>query len=143
MEEVNRVEVVRQNLTKEMIAEVTDTFNMLADHHGRINQNKLHLCLKALGMNINEALDHCKHLPETVDLIKFAEIAHDCMRHSSWAATEMNEAFTLFDADNSGKLTNLELKRFFNKIGENLSMAELEDQLREYETDGEVHVSLS
>lgn len=62
------------------------------------------------------------------------------MKQPNWAANEMNEVFAIFDKDNSGNIDPTELRRVFTRLGENLLETELEDQLREFDIDGDLEV---
>jgi calmodulin len=139
----NQSDLVRQCLTKEMTIELMETFNSVADASGKFSWQKLPLVLKALGMNINESNEASGgFLQEDITLDKFLQIVTDCMKHPNWAANEMNESFHLFDKGSNGFIEPPELKRVFNKIGEKLSETELQDQLREFDIDGDLQVSL-
>lgn len=136
-------EIVRQTLTKEMTVELEETFNTLADATGKVSYQKLPLALRALGMTLNESNEAAGFQQEDVTIDKFLQIVTDCMKHPNWAANEMNESFALFDKDNNGFIEPPELKRVFTKLGEKLTDAELEDQLREFDIDGDLQVRRS
>lgn len=139
----NFSEVVRQSLTKEMIIEVEETFHMAADSNGVLPLSKLPLALKALGMSVND-LGNSSSIDEegVVDLDRFIQIVADCILSPNWASSEMTESFALFDKDGNGYLDPKELRRVFTRLGETISETELEDQLREYDIDGDFEVSL-
>lgn len=134
-------EVVRQMLTKEMTVELEETFNSVADATGKLSYQKIPLVLKSLGMTMNESNEAAGFLQDDINLDKFLQIVTDCMKHPNWAANEMNESFALFHKDNKGFIEPPELKRVFAKLGEKLTDAELEDQLREFDLDGDLQVS--
>lgn len=48
-----------------------------------------------------------------------------------------HQAFGIFDKDGNGYLDAVEMKRVMNKMGEELTEAEIEDQLRHYDIDGD------
>ena len=137
----NNAEAIRQILTKEMTQVVEETFAMVADNTGKMPYSKLPLALKALGMNINESNEGGAFQQDDINIDKFMQIVTDCMKHPNWAANEMNEVFTLFDKDRNGFIDPPELKRVFLKLGEKLTETELEDQLREFDIDGDLQVS--
>ena len=135
-------EVLRANLTREMLEEVTEAFQQAADPTTQmITINRLPLVLKAFGMSIQEA-DSCK-IPSEIDLDKLIEIVIICMKSPHWAANEMNESFEIFDKDGSGYIDPAELRRVFNRIGENLMEVELDDQLREVDIDGDLQMAIA
>jgi calmodulin len=136
-------ESLRQNLTKEMFVELEETFKMVADSTGKMPLNKLGLALKAIGMSFNETPeDFSKYQSEGIDMDKFIQVTLDCMKHPNWAANEMSESFSLFDKDGNGFVDPSELRRVFARVGENLTEVELEDQLREFDIDGDLQVML-
>ncbi len=65
------------------------------------------------------------------------------MKHPNWAANEMTESFGLFDKDGNGFVDPSELRRVFARLGENLLETELEDQLREFDIDGDLQVRVN
>lgn len=133
-------ESLRQNLLKEMFTEVEETFNAVADSNSMMPPAKLPLALKALGMSLGDVEDVKNHT-EDIDLDKFIEIVLSCMKKPNWAANEMHEVYAIFDKDGSGNIDVTELRRVFHRLGENLMETELQDQLREFDIDGDLEVS--
>ena len=132
------------NLTKEMLREVEDVFNMVVDADGHMPYHKLPLALKSLGMSLNETNEDLTYYQtEGLSQDKFISIVVDCTQHPNWAANEMNEAYGLFDKDGNGFIDPSELKRVFNKIGEKLTDLELEDQLRAVDIDGDCQMVIA
>jgi Ca2+-binding EF-hand superfamily protein len=135
-------ETLRSNLTNEMLVEVEETFSLAMDQTtGTIPSNKLPLVLKAMGMNIQDADD--VKIPAEVDLDKLVEIVIVCTKQPGWAANEMNESFAIFDKDASGYIDPIELRRVFMRIGENLNEQELDDQLKEFDIDGDMEMAVA
>jgi calmodulin len=139
----NRVnnESLRQNLTREMLVEVEETYYAVSEATGVLPIAKLPLALKALGMSLNEA--ELKIEVDSIDFDKFLEVVLICMKHPNWAANEMSESYALFDKDDVGNIGPNELRALFARLGENLLQTELEDQLREFDVDGDLLVRLS
>ncbi|RYH12830.1 hypothetical protein EON65_37180 [archaeon] len=130
---------LRQNLTKEIFFEVEDTFNLACEPSGQLPVSKLPLALKAMGMSMNEA--DIEIGSDDMDFEKFLEIVLNCMKHPNWAANEMSESYSLFDKEAAGTIGPAELRSVFTRIGENLMESELEDQLKEFDIDGDLMVS--
>ena len=65
------------------------------------------------------------------------------MQKPNWAAEEMNECFRLFDVDGNGYVEPKEIRKAFTKIGETLADSEAEDQLREFDIDGDCQVNIN
>ena len=62
---------------------------------------------------------------------------------TTWCAAETTEAYTVFDYDKSGYLDPSEIKRVFTQLREDLSLSEIEDQLRKFDANGDMVMSLS
>ena len=54
----------------------------------------------------------------------------------------MQESFCIFDKDKNGSLDAIELKRVFTKLGESLTDKEMEDQIREFDVDGNGEIGI-
>lgn len=135
---------LRQNLTKEMMEEVAETFACACEPGCEMMPlSKIPIALKALGMSIIEVDDErlLRAEEKEIDLDRFVEIVLSCTKHANWAANEMGESYGLFDKDNTGNIGPKELRVVFARIGENLLEREVEDQLREFDIDGDLMVS--
>jgi calmodulin len=134
----NISEFARQNLTKEMLLEAEDTFRMVCDSNGFITHEKLNLAFKALGLNLEEN----KNVIEDVamDLDKFLLVVYESMRDNKWIANELTETYNIFDCDGNGCIDPDEVRRVFFKLGENITDSEINDQMREYDIDGDCQV---
>ena len=76
-----------------------------------------------------------------IDEDSFIQLVVQCQDKPNWCAVEMNESFFLYDVDGNGYVDPKEIKRTFAKLGESLAESEAEDQLREYDIDGDNEVS--
>lgn len=134
-------ESLRENLTKEMLAELEETFESAAEANGVLQLSRLPLALKALGMSMSES-DPALHTKE-IDLERFLEIVQTCMKHPTWAANEMSESYALFDRHAAGNIGPGDLRTVFSRLGENLLETELRDQLREFDIDGDLLMAVA
>lgn len=132
-------EALRLNLTREMFAEVEETFRAACEVSGILTASKLPLALSALGMSLHY-LEETRNYNDGVDLDGFVEIVLACMKHPNWAVNEMNETFAIIDKDKSGNIDPQELRRIFARLGENLMDTEVADQVREFDIDGDYEV---
>ena len=99
------IEATRSSiLTKEMLTEVTETFNMLADDNNLVLYSKLPLALKALGMSMGDTDLVTGAMMDTFTLEKFISIVIACTQKPNYAVNEMNESYRIFDRDNNGML---------------------------------------
>jgi Ca2+-binding EF-hand superfamily protein len=131
-------ESLRGILTKEMFEEVEDTFKMVCDSRGIMPQSKLNLALKALGMSLHDADD--AKIPNDIDLDAFIELIEKCLQKPNWAANEMGEVFAIIDKDRSGNIDPNEVRRILTRLGENVMELEIEDQLRQFDKNGDYEV---
>lgn len=127
-------------MTNELYMEVLDIFKTLSEHNGYeyFEPSKLGISLKALGFDtMNDHAINRSNQQEFIDMKEFCKIVADHLDNSSWCASEMSEAFLIFDKDGNGYLDPIELKRVFTKLGESLTDTEMEDQLKEFDIDGD------
>ena len=127
-------------MTNELYMEVLDIFKTLSESNGYeyFSPNKLSIALKALGFDImNDNGVTRSNTTENIEMKEFCKIVADHLDNSAWCASEMAEAFLIFDKDGNGYLDPIELKRVFTKLGESLTDTEMEDQLKEFDIDGD------
>ena len=118
----------RKKLTKAVLEEAIDTFNLVADGFSTFDINRLHIALQSLGLSTK--VDQNKSFDDTItiDLETFLEVVSTCVADPNWALSETQEAFIIFDREESGVLEKNDLKRVFTKLGEILSDKDLDNQ---------------
>lgn len=118
----------RRKLTKVELEEAIDTFNLVADGCSSFDINRLHIALQSLGLSTK--IDQNKSFEDTitVDLETFLAVVCTCVGDPNWALSEIQEAFTIFDREESGVLEKNDLRRVFTKLGEILSDKDLDNQ---------------
>ena len=134
----NRVvnEALREHVTKEMLLEVQDTFDILADPQtGLMPITKLALALKAF--DLTPDLVDSVRIPAEFDVDKFLEIIIVGTKNPLWCANEMSEVFRIFDKNESGYLERDEIRTIFSRLNETYNETEIADQLREFDLDGD------
>lgn len=72
----------------------------------------------------------------TIDFAEFLTLMARKMKTQDSEA-EIQEAFKVFDTDNSGKISATELRQVMEKLGEKLSDQEVEDMIREADINGD------
>lgn len=72
----------------------------------------------------------------TIDFPEFLTLMARKMKAQDSEA-EIIEAFKVFDKDSSGKISADELRQVMNNLGERLSDAEVEEMIREADTNGD------
>lgn len=138
-------EYASKYLTKEMAEEVYDTFQTVSYLPNQMQPSKLSLALRALGM---EATTDEMAMYQSVDgegsnissELFTRIVAHQLMLHPHWAVREMAEVFGMFDRDGHGFVVASEMRKLFSKYGETLEQVEAEDQLREFDIDGDAQM---
>lgn len=119
-------------MTNEFYTEVIDVFKLLSDNFGSdyFPSRQLPTALKVLGLDVlSDVATVRSNQDEPIDLKEFVKIVADHIDSSQWCFNEMNEAFSIFDKDNNGFISPLDIKRVFTKINETLTGAEIEDQV--------------
>lgn len=132
---------IRSHYTKEMLREVEDIFNTCADDAGFIYTSQLNLAMKALGLTVNDA--DAALLRPKMDIDAFCAFALSGIHSSSWAAAEIHESFDLFDEHSQGVIGPKELRVVFARMGENILESEINDQLKEFDIDGDLMMALA
>jgi Ca2+-binding EF-hand superfamily protein len=133
----------RQTLTKEMIAELDETFSMLVNDIGVMPYSKLPLALFALGMKMSESNESgtSQQLQYDLSFDRFMQVVVDCMERPNWAANEMSETFYTFDKALKGYIDEVDVMRLFNKLGEKMTEEEIMEQLQEVDLNRNMQIS--
>ena len=136
---------VRKNFTKEMLIELNETYEDARDGNNEVHYHTLPLIFKALGLEMNSEVESVIRVKsnEILEINEYLGIIYSVTSTStSWCATETNEAYCVFDYDKSGFLDPSEIKRVFTQIKEDLTLSEIEDQLRKFDANGDMVMSL-
>lgn len=136
-------ESLKALLTKEMFTEVEETFEMCCEDSGSFPVSKLPTVLKALGMSMHDVEPALLQNIQSIDFERFIEVITSCLKQPNWAAQEMTEGFALFDRESAGNITPGDLRVVFARLGENLLEKELEDQIREFDIDGDLQMAVA
>lgn len=73
--------------------------------------------------------------------IDFEEFVIMMQRNHMSKEEELKQAFKLFDTNNDNYISAEELKKVMVNLGENLTMEEIEEMIREADVDGDGQVS--
>lgn len=128
-------------LTEDQIRELRQAFDVFDyDHAGVISSKKMGEVMRSLGQNPTEA--EIYDLVDEIDIdgngeIDFLEFLQ--MMATKYPATnsdeDLIEAFKIFDSNDNGVITSNELRRIMQNLGERLTDEEIEDIMREVDTD--------
>eukprot|EP00168_Porphyra_purpurea_P010484 TRINITY_DN25_c0_g1_i2.p2 TRINITY_DN25_c0_g1~~TRINITY_DN25_c0_g1_i2.p2 ORF type:complete len:152 (-),score=64.87 TRINITY_DN25_c0_g1_i2:53-508(-) len=137
-----------QDLSEETIREFKEAFALFdKDGDGTITSTELGAVMRSLGQQPTEAA--LKQMISEVDAdgsgtIDFAEFLTLMSRKmkSADSQAEILEAFKVFDKDNSGKISADELRQVMNNLGEKLSDEEVNEMIREADTNGDGEIDV-
>jgi len=134
---------VRQGLDEEQVEELREAFNLFdTEHSGTIDARELKAALRALGFEVKKE-DVRRMLTEIgkdptlqVDFNDFCEMMRGRMADKNSKA-EIDKVFSLFDEDETGKISFRNLKRIAQELGEHLTDDELQEMIEEADRDGD------
>ncbi|KAL3874254.1 hypothetical protein ACJMK2_037294 [Sinanodonta woodiana] len=131
------------DFTDEQIEEFKETFSLFdKDDIGSIPSKELGNVLRALGQSPTEAeVDDMTNRIDTegngtLTFDEFLVILEKTMKDTD-PETELREAFKIFDKDNDGFISNSELRHWLTTLGEKLTDEEVEEMIKETDTDGD------
>ncbi|KAI6040790.1 calmodulin-like protein [Pisolithus marmoratus] len=133
---------------EEQIAEFKEAFSLFdQDGDGRITKDELGTLMRSLGQNPTEAelqnmigaID--ADADGTIDFQEFLTMM-ELMTRDTDGEKEMREAFNVFDVDGNGYVSAAELQQVMTRLGERLTRADVEEMIREADTNGDGEISL-
>jgi len=136
----------KDKLTDEQVSEFKEAFSLFdKDGDGQITTKELGTVMRSLGQNPSEA--ELRDMINEVDAdgsgtIDFPEFLTMMARKIKDTDTEeeLREAFKVFDRDGNGYISAAELRHVMTSIGEKLSESEVDEMIREADSnnDGQV-----
>lgn len=135
-------------MSEEQIAEFKEAFSLFdKDSDGKITTKELGTVMRSLGQNPleSELTDMINEVDINSDgLIDFPEFLTMMARKmkDTDSEAEIAEAFKVFDRNGDGKISAAELRHVLTLIGEKLSDADVDQMIREADTnnDGEIDI---
>lgn len=132
-----------ENLTEEQIAEFKEAFLIFdKDGDGSISTKELGTVMRSLGQNpTEEELEiMIREVDEdgsgTIDFKEFLGLIAKKMQDCD-SEDDLVDAFRAFDIDGNGCISANELKYVLANVGEKLTEEEIEEMIRETDTDGD------
>ena len=130
------------NLTQEQIAEFKEAFALFdKDGDGTITTKELAIVMRSLGQNPTQAevQDMINEVDcdgnGTLDFTDVLSMMGRKMRDTD-SEEEISEAFKVFDRDGNGFISIAEMKHVMTNLGEKLSDVEIDEMIKEANTDG-------
>ncbi|KFP30459.1 Calmodulin, striated muscle [Colius striatus] len=134
-----------EQLTERQIAEFKEAFSLFdRDGDGRISSAELGTAMRSLGRNPTEAelRDMVREADGSgsVDFGEFLALMARKMRASD-SEEGIREAFRVFDKDGNGYISAAELRHVMTKLGEKLTDEEVDEMIKEADSnnDGQVN----
>ena len=135
----------RGNVQKKEYTQAFEVFDK--DKDGFVTRQELKTIMRSLGQNPSE--DDIEEMMVTADANQDGKISYDEFMtlisnqiKSSEDVDEMSEAFAVFDVDKDGFITKSELRQVMNRLGENLTDAQLTAMIKEADTDNDGKISI-
>ena len=143
-----------KQLTEEQISVFREVFSLYDEECDEtIHTKSLGIVLQSLGQNLNK--DELKAITHEVDpnghgVINFHQFLVLMARHLKEEAAEsrdgeeeekLREAFRIFDHDDSGFISEADLRHLMTKLGENLTDEEISEMVSQADKDHDGQVS--
>lgn len=130
-------------LTEEQIAEFKDAFNLFdKDGDGTISTAELGTVMRSMGQNpteqeLTEMISEVDNDDSgSIEFPEFLKLMTEKMA-SSDPEQDMRDAFKVFDKNGDGVITATELRYVMTNLGEKMTDEEIDEMLREADTDGD------
>ncbi|XP_002733157.1 calmodulin-like isoform X2 [Saccoglossus kowalevskii] len=135
------------DLTEEQLSELKEAFSLFdIDGDGTINAKELGTVLRSLGQNPTDK--EVEEMIEEVDVdgsgsIEFPEFLMMMAGKFNETTTDkdLNDAFKIFDTENTGFISVDELKHLMTTMGERLSEEEMDEMVADANADSEGKVN--
>jgi calmodulin len=135
------------SLTEDKINEFKEAFEIFEkDKDGYITTKELGDIMKNLGQTPSEAelQDMINEVDidgnGTIDFKEFLGLMARKMRDND-SEEELIEAFKVFDRDGNGLISNVELQHVMASLGENVTMDEVDEMIKEADLDGDGYIN--
>ncbi|XP_014224657.1 calmodulin-A-like isoform X2 [Trichogramma pretiosum] len=130
-------------LTEDQVAEFKEAFMLFdKDEDGTITMAELGVVMRSLGQrpSENELRDMVNEVDQdgngTIEFNEFLQMMSKKMKGAE-GEDELREAFRVFDKNNDGLISSVELRHVMTNLGEKLSEEEVDDMIKEADLDGD------
>jgi calmodulin len=136
-------------LTEERIGVLKEVFSLFdANGDGTITADKLGAVMTALGQRPTATelremirLAHDDDQKDTIDFLDFLTLMASNPKGADEQEAGIREAFKVFDKDGNGFISAADLRRVLTNLGEKITDEEVEDMVREADTDGDGRIN--
>ncbi|OXU26936.1 hypothetical protein TSAR_000449 [Trichomalopsis sarcophagae] len=130
-------------LTEDQVAEFKEAFMLFdKDEDGTITMAELGVVMRSLGQRPSETelRDMVNEVDQdgngTIEFNEFLQMMSKKMKGAE-GEDELREAFRVFDKNNDGLISSVELRHVMTNLGEKLSEEEVDDMIKEADLDGD------
>ncbi|XP_066140685.1 calmodulin-like isoform X5 [Euwallacea fornicatus] len=134
-------------LSEDQVAEFKEAFMLFdKDEDGTITMAELGVVMRSLGQRPTETelRDMVNEVDQdgngTIEFNEFLQMMSKKMKDAD-GEEELKEAFRVFDKNNDGLISNIELRHVMTSLGERLSEEEVDDMIKEADLDGDGQVN--
>ncbi|CAH1136121.1 unnamed protein product [Ceutorhynchus assimilis] len=134
-------------LSEDQVAEFKEAFMLFdKDEDGTITMAELGVVMRSLGQRPTETelRDMVNEVDQdgngTIEFNEFLQMMSKKMKDAD-GEEELKEAFKVFDKNNDGLISSLELRHVMTSLGERLSEEEVDDMIKEADLDGDGQVN--
>ncbi|XP_059484906.1 calmodulin-beta-like isoform X1 [Neocloeon triangulifer] len=137
------IDLTEYGLTEDQVAEFKEAFMLFdKDEDGTITMAELGVVMRSLGQRPSETelRDMVNEVDQdgngTIEFNEFLQMMSKKMRGAD-NEEELREAFRVFDKNNDGLISSIELRHVMTNLGEKLSDEEVDDMIKEADLDGD------
>ncbi|KAL1463786.1 hypothetical protein WDU94_015499 [Cyamophila willieti] len=130
-------------LNEDQVAEFKEAFMLFdKDEDGKVTVAELGVVMRSLGQRPTETelRDMVNEVDQdgngTIEFNEFLQLMSKKMKGAE-GEDELKEAFKVFDKNNDGKISSLELRHVMTHLGEKLSEEEVDDMIKEADLNGD------
>jgi calmodulin len=132
-----------QALTQTMVRELEEAFFLFDyDKDGKITTREVGAAVRSVGLNPTELelkaiINDVTGIGGTVDVQTLCQIIPKHVKDLKTSPEELKDAIAVFDKQGNGQIAVHDLKMSLTTLGERLTDEELDELIREVDTDGE------
>ncbi|XP_077298572.1 calmodulin-alpha-like isoform X2 [Arctopsyche grandis] len=137
------IDLSEYGLTEDQVSEFKEAFMLFdKDEDGTITMAELGVVMRSLGQRPTETelRDMVNEVDQdgngTIEFNEFLQMMSKKMKGGD-GEDELREAFRVFDKNNDGMISSVELRHVMTNLGERLTEEEVDDMIREADLDGD------